>query len=91
MSKENLQKVLSVKGQKLVEELRTILSLLQTKQLHHGYWDIIGEMSGCLPESRKGATMNLVNNNVYIFGGFSRGTYNDLKVFNINESHWREV
>ena len=35
--------------------------------------------------------MNLCNNEIYIFGGFSRDTYNDLKVFNLNTNHWREI
>lgn len=35
--------------------------------------------------------MNLVGNELYIFGGFSRDTYNDLKVFDFFTSKWIEV
>ena len=78
-------------GYELVDEFRLILTLLRNKRLYHGYWDAINETSGSLPESRKGASMNLCNNEIYIFGGFSRDTYNDLKVFNLNTNHWREI
>ena len=79
------------KGYELVEELKLMMTLLRNKRIYHGYWDAINDVHGCLPESRKGASMNLVNNEIYVFGGFSRDTYNDLKCFNINTSKWREV
>ena len=75
----------------MIDELRKNLASLRNKRIYHGYWDTISETSGCLPESRKGATMNVMNNEIYVFGGFSRDTYNDLKVLNVNQSHWREV
>ena len=84
LSKEHLKKVLQQGGQDIVEELRTMLTHLRNRRIYHGYWDTINETSGCLPESRKGASMNMINNEIYIFGGFSRDTYNDLKVLNIN-------
>ena len=59
--------------------------------MFHGYWDSIQDTKGGIPESRKGTTMNLVGNELYIFGGFSRGTYNDLKILNLNTNKWREV
>lgn len=88
MKQENLPKVLS-QGHELVTELREMLTMLRKKKLDHGYWDLIKDTSGCLPESRKGASMNLVANEIYVFGGFSRETFNDLKVFNISQHHWR--
>lgn len=35
--------------------------------------------------------MNLVNSEIYVFGGFSRDIYNDLKVLSIRDNHWRDV
>ena len=35
--------------------------------------------------------MNLIGNEIYVFGGFSRDTYNDLKVFDMGTTRWREV
>ena len=78
-------------GHEIIDELRTMMTKLRNRRIQHGYWDAINETSGCLPESRKGATMNMINNEIYIFGGFSRDTYNDLKVLNISHNHWREV
>ena len=59
--------------------------------MFHGYWDCIIDSKGGIPESRKGTTMNLVGNELYIFGGFSRDTYNDLKILNLSSNRWREV
>ena len=59
--------------------------------MYHGYWDCIHDVKGCLPEARKGCTINLVNNDLFVFGGFSRDTYNDIKVFDTVTSKWREV
>ena len=78
-------------GASLLEELRSKMDLLKVKGMHHGYWDCINDVKGCLPESRKGNSMNVVGNELYIFGGFSRDTYNDLKIFDIFSSKWREV
>lgn len=67
------------------------MNLLKEKRMNFGYWDCISDIKGCLPESRKGASLNLVGNELYIFGGFSRVTYDDLKIFDIFSSKWREV
>ena len=59
LTKEQLGKVM-IKGHELVEELRLMMTLLRNKRIFHGYWDAINDVQGCLPESRKGASMNLV-------------------------------
>jgi N-acetylneuraminic acid mutarotase len=52
---------------------------------------MINESKGSLPEARKGATMNIINNQLYVFGGFSRDTFNDLKVFDLTTNKWNDV
>lgn len=59
--------------------------------MYHGYWDMLIEERGTLPEARKGATMNQVNGELYVYGGFSRDTYSDLKVFNVTALRWRDI
>ena len=49
-------------GSDLVEELKHKMEELGQKKIFHGYWDILNESKGCLPEARKGATMNMINN-----------------------------
>ena len=67
----------------LLNELKVKFDELEKRQIFHGYWDCITDVKGCIPESRKGSSMNLVSNEVYVFGGFSRDTYNDMKVFDL--------
>ena len=75
----------------MIEEFKAQMDQLKDKKMYHGYWDCIHDVKGCLPESRKGASMNLIGNEIYIFGGFSINTYQDMKVFDIFSSRWREV
>ena len=91
LNDEQLQKLLSVTGQKLIDEMRKAHTLLKNKQMYHGYWDIIEEKSGCIPDSRKGFSMNIVDNDIYVFGGFARDTFNNLKRFNIKQGRWSDV
>ena len=79
------------KSLEMLNELKVKFDELETRKIFHGYWDCITDVKGCIPESRKGASMNLVSNEVYIFGGFSRDTYNDMKVFDLTTNKWREV
>ena len=78
-------------GSDLVEELKHKMEELGQKKIFHCYWDILNESKGCLPEARKGATMNMINNQLYVFGGFSRDTFNDLKVFDLTVCKWQDV
>merc|ERR1712176_501155 len=75
----------------IVLEHKKQYGMLSEKQIFHGYWDCITDVRGCLPEARKGATMNMLNSQIYIFGGFSRDTFSDLKVFDLTLSKWSEV
>ena len=85
------RKQLIGKGSDLLEELEHKLDLLKNKRIFHGYWDCINDVKGCLPEARKGASMNIIGSEIFVFGGFSRDTYNDLKVFDVTTCKWREV
>lgn len=59
--------------------------------MYHGYWDTYIESKGCLPESRKGASLNLLGNKLYLFGGMSRQTFGDMKIFDIDSRIWSIV
>ena len=73
----------------LTKEISLMYELLNERKIYHGYWDCIHDVKGCIPASRKGASMNFIENEIYIFGGFSRDTYNDLKVLNLDSCRWR--
>lgn len=64
---------------------------LSEKQIFHGYWDCLQETSGCLPEARKGTSINIIKNQLYVFGGFARNTFNDLKIFDMTMNRWEEA
>jgi N-acetylneuraminic acid mutarotase len=56
---------------------------LDKKILFTGIWESI-ITNGSLPDSREGSTGCIINNNVYIFGGFARNLFNDLRVLDAN-------
>jgi hypothetical protein len=49
----------------------------------YGLWDIMYP-SGSMPDSREGSATIMYENNLYIFGGFSRDIFNDLRVLDMN-------
>lgn len=55
----------------LEEELATQLKLFDSRSLLYGIWSEL-EQAGQIPETREGATSALVENRMFIFGGFSR-------------------
>ena len=72
-------------------ELKTMSDKLVTRKLLHGYWDCITEAKGALPDSRESATMALVDETIYVFGGFSREIYNDTRAYDMSSRTWRPV
>jgi N-acetylneuraminic acid mutarotase len=56
----------------------------------YGIWSSL-DPSGSIPNSREGSTMGVIDNNLYIFGGFSSDIFSDLKVLDINHMKWRII
>ena len=46
---------------------------------------------GSTPHSREGATACLINGKIYMFGGFARDVYSDLRVLDRSENKWTLV
>lgn len=60
--------------------------------MNQGYWESIkDEMTGCLPDSREGASTNLLDNKLYLFGGFARELYSDIRVLDKQTNAWRMI
>lgn len=74
-----------------MKELQLVHNNLQNRKLMHGFWDNIFQCSGSLPETREGASTNLLNDRLFIFGGFSRILFNDLKAMNLSNNHWKQI
>lgn len=64
---------------------------LYNRRLMHGFWDNIFECQGNLPDAREGATISLLNEKIYVFGGFSRILFDDLKVLDLVSGIWKQI
>jgi N-acetylneuraminic acid mutarotase len=53
----------------------------------YGQWTVLNQQ-GSLPHAREGASSVIVDNNLYVYGGFSRDLFGDFRVFDMNLSHW---
>jgi hypothetical protein len=67
----------------LIDELKRCREALEQKKIIYGLWDIVSSC-GSTPDSREGATACVINNNLYLFGGFSRDLFNDIRVVDIH-------
>lgn len=75
---QSIQKEAKLKVQELAED-----------RMYHGFWDCLSsfgqnDLQGRLAEPRKGATMNRVGNEIYIFGGLGSRMQNGMHVFDLS-------
>ncbi len=56
----------------------------------YGMWSVLGQ-HGSLPHSREGASASVIDNSFYVFGGFSRDLFGDLRCFDIHSGQWRII
>ncbi|CAG9331840.1 unnamed protein product [Blepharisma stoltei] len=54
------------------------------------FWEI-KRTEGFIPEARVGATMVVVNGNIYLFGGQAGDRLNDIKMLDYKTYHWESV
>ncbi len=74
----------------LIEELRACKQKMDDKTMIYGLWSCI-DATGSQPDSREGATTCTINNSLYLFGGFSRDIFNDMRVLDLNVGRWRLI
>ena len=56
-----------------------------------GIWEVKAS-TGSLPDAREGLTAAMLpNDNLYMFGGFSRGLYNDIRTVNVTTQKWEMI
>ena len=75
----------------MMRSLRTLSDSLYSNKLMYGFWDTVGECTGTHPDAREGHGMAIVNNQLYVFGGFARNLFNDMKVLNLETKHWTHL
>lgn len=71
----------------LIEEYIRIRRDNEQKLLMTAIWESSLTM-GSTPHSREGSTACLINNNIYMFGGFARDIYNDFRILDRSENKW---
>ncbi len=54
----------------------------------YGKWSIV-QQTGSIPDSREGAAACVIDSSLYIFGGFSRDLFADLRIFDLQQQRWR--
>ena len=72
----------------LMVELKTMTDELLQRKLFHGFWDCATDDKGSIPDSREGAAIAMVDNTIYLFGGFSREIYNDTRLYDVDTRTW---
>ena len=63
----------------------------QRKEIVQGYWRTLDSLLGSAPSSKEGTVIVYDNNKLYLFGGFAREVYNDMKILDINKKKWYTV
>ena len=71
----------------LLEELRLCKESLESKKMVYGLWSV-NNQNGSIPHSREGATACIIDNTLYLFGGFSRDLFGDFRTYDLNSCHW---
>ena len=66
-----------------MDELRLNKETLDRQEMFYGIWSLI-KHSGSIPDSREGAAACIIGNNFYLFGGFSRDLFNDMRIYHLD-------
>lgn len=72
----------------LLDELKECKQALESKNMMYGLWSVMGQ-SGSIPHSREGGQAVILNNEFYLFGGFSRDLFGDFRVYDVGTKYWR--
>jgi hypothetical protein len=54
------------------------------------YWETL-DTTGNVPEARAGASLHEIGNHIYLFGGYSRRGFNDIKRISKYTWSWQAV
>lgn len=61
------------------------------KAILSGGWKVIEGFSGSTPPSMEGTAICFTKNSLYLFGGFSRDVYDDMRICDFNTKKWTIV
>lgn len=82
--------LISQSEMEIIEQLTEMRGKLDEKEMMMGLWDSM-EALGSTPDSREGARACLLGSYVYVFGGFSRDLFKEVRYANLNDFRWKLV
>ena len=56
----------------------------------YGIWEI-ANLQGSVPNTREGATACLIDQKLYLFGGFGRDIFNDMYYVTLDDYRWKFI
>ena len=75
----------------LINEYEKLRNRQARKEIVQGFWKTLDSILGSAPSSKEGTTIIYDNSKLYLFGGFAREVYNDMKILDINKKKWHTV
>jgi hypothetical protein len=72
------------------QTLDALTNDLNSNRMMKGVWESM-VTSGNQPEAREGHCMINTGSHVYVFGGFARSLFSDLKMLTLSTLHWRGI
>ena len=74
-----------------MKELNKMTDNMYNRSILHGFWDTLSDCSGIHPDTREGSGMAILRNKLYIFGGFARELYCDMRVLDLKTKYWSTI
>jgi len=74
----------------LIEEMIRMRKALDRCEITTALWES-DKPSGIIPVARESGAACIIENDMYVFGGFSREVFNDLRILDLNNHQWRVV
>lgn len=74
----------------IIEELVRLRKSLDARALMMGMWDTIDTV-GSTPDSREGASACLMGDKIFVFGGFSRLLFKDIRYIDTSDFRWKMI
>lgn len=74
----------------VVEEAIQLKDLLDKKCMLYGIWEI-SNLCGSVPNTREGASACLIDQKLYLFGGFGRDIFNDIYYVTLDDYRWKFI
>ena len=74
----------------IINEYYSCFKKLEAKQMPKGVWEV-KHCVGSVPDSRESTSMVVIGREVYLYGGYGRELFDDIRILtcNPNQSSWK--